>query len=142
MSVAKIGDKVKVHYTGKLNDGTVFDSSVDKDPLEFQLGEGQMIAGFEKAVTGMEPGDSVTANIPSEEAYGERKTEMMVEVPKAEVPANIDPQVGQQLAIQQADGNSLPVVVTVVEEDKIVLDANHPLAGKDLTFEIKLVEVS
>lgn len=142
MSVAKIGDKVKVHYTGKLDDGTVFDSSVDREPLEFKLGEGQMIAGFEKAVTGMETGDSVTANIPSNEAYGDRKKEMMVEVPRKDVPNNIDPQVGQQLAIQQADGNSLPVVVTAVEEDRIVLDANHPLAGKDLTFEIQLVEVS
>lgn len=141
MTVAKIGDKVKVHYTGKLNDGTVFDSSLEREPLEFKLGEGQMIAGFEKAVTGLETGSSVTTNIPSDEAYGERKKEMMVEVPKKDVPENIEPQVGQQLAIQQEDGNSLPVVVTAVEDNKIVLDANHPLAGKDLTFEIKLVDV-
>ena len=142
MEAAKKGDRVKVHYTGKLQDGTVFDSSVDRDPLEFTLGDGNMIQGFDKAVQGLKKGETVTANIPSTEAYGPRKTEMMVEVPKAEVPENINPVVGQQLAIQQADGQSMPVVVAEVNDDKIVLDANHPLAGKDLTFEIELVEIA
>lgn len=142
MEVAKKGDRVKVHYTGKLQDGTVFDSSIEREPLEFTLGDGNMIKGFDKAVEGMEKGQTVTANIPSAEAYGDKKDEMMVEVPLSEVPENINPTVGQQLSIQQANGQSLPVVVTNVTEEKIVLDANHPLAGKDLTFEIQLMEIA
>lgn len=142
MEAAKKGDRVKVHYTGKLQDGTVFDSSVDREPLEFTLGDGNMIKGFDTAVLGMQKGDTVTAEIPSAEAYGEKKEDMFVEVPKAEVPENIKPEVGQQLQVQQANGQSMPVVVADVTEDKIVLDANHPLAGKDLTFEIKLVEIA
>lgn len=142
MEAAKKGDRVKVHYTGKLQDGTVFDSSVDREPLEFTLGDGNMIKGFDTAVLGMQKGDTVTAEIPSAEAYGEKKEDMFVEVPKAEIPENIKPEVGQQLQVQQANGQAMPVVVAEVMEDKIVLDANHPLAGKDLTFEIKLVEIA
>lgn len=142
MEAAKKGDRVKVHYTGKLQDGTVFDSSVDREPLEFVLGDGNMIKGFDTAVLGMQKGDTVTAEIPSAEAYGEKKEDMFVEVPKTEVPENIKPEVGQQLQVQQANGQAMPVVVAEVTEDKIVLDANHPLAGKDLTFEIKLVEIA
>lgn len=141
MEVAKKGNRVKVHYTGKLQDGTIFDSSIDREPLEFVVGDGNMIKGFDKAVEGMQKGETVTANIPSSEAYGERRTDMMVEVPIDQVPENINPAVGQQLSIQQANGQAMPVVVTAVSDDKITLDANHPLAGKDLTFEINLVEI-
>jgi peptidylprolyl isomerase len=142
MIAAKKGDRVKVHYTGKLQDGTVFDSSIDREPLEFTLGDGNMIKGFDAAVEGLQTGEKVTANIPSVEAYGEKKQDMFVEVPKAEVPENIKPEVGQQLQVQQANGQAMPVVVAEVTEDKIVLDANHPLAGKDLTFEIQLIEIA
>ena len=142
LEVAKKGDRVKVHYTGKLKDGSVFDSSVDREPLEFTVGDGNMIKGFDKAVEGLKKGETVTADIPSAEAYGERKSDMMVEVPKNEVPENIKPEVGQQLAVQQSNGQSMPVVVAEVTEDKIILDANHPLAGKDLMFEIELVEIA
>lgn len=141
MEVAKKGNRVKVHYTGKLQDGTIFDSSIEREPLEFVVGDGNMIKGFDKAVEGMQKGETVTANIPSSEAYGERRTDMMVEVPIDQVPENINPTVGQQLSIQQANGQNMPVVVAAVTADKITLDANHPLAGKDLTFEINLVEI-
>ncbi|MEQ8534300.1 MAG: peptidylprolyl isomerase [Imperialibacter sp.] len=140
MSVAKNGHPVKVHYTGKLDDGSVFDSSEGRDPLAFTLGQGQMIPGFEQAVLGMALGEVREASIPSKEAYGERSDELLVEVPIAQVPADINPEIGMQLAINDGD-KSRPVVVTAVEPDKIVLDANHPLAGKDLTFQIELVEI-
>lgn len=142
MSTAKKGDKVKVHYTGKLTDGTVFDSSLEREPIEFELGAGQMIAGFDKAVDGMAVGDKKTADIPSAEAYGDKRDDMMVPVPHDKVPEEIKPEVGMQLSMQQPDGQSLPVLVAEVNDDHIVLDANHPLAGKDLNFEIELVEIS
>lgn len=142
MAEAKKGDTVKVHYTGKLEDGTVFDSSVERDPLEFKLGNGNMIAGFENAVLGMEKGDSKSARIPYQEAYGERREDMKVEVPKTQVPEDLKPEVGQQLSIKQQDGTAVPVVVTDIDHEKIVLDANHPLAGKDLIFDIELVEIN
>lgn len=143
MSTVKDGDTVKVHYTGKLNDGSVFDSSQDREPLEFTLGEGQLIPGFENAVTGMEQGDSTTVNIPTDEAYGERRDDLELEVAKNELPDNIEPEVGMQLQMQQQEsGQAVPVQITKVEDDKVTLDANHPLAGKDLTFDIELVEVS
>ncbi len=142
MAQAQSGNTVKVHYTGKLEDGTVFDSSVNREPLEFKLGEGQMIQGFEQAVYGMAVGDSKTATIPSEQAYGPKSEDMILEVNRNEVPADLNPQVGQQLAIQQPDGHALPVTVTSVTDETITLDANHPLAGKDLIFEIKLVEIN
>ncbi|MDQ3535564.1 MAG: FKBP-type peptidyl-prolyl cis-trans isomerase, partial [Bacteroidota bacterium] len=112
MTEAKNGDTVKVHYTGKLEDGTIFDSSIDKEPLEFKIGNGNMIPGFEKAVLGMELGDSKTANIPYQEAYGEKRKEMVVEVPKAQVPDDITPEVGLQLSIEQQDGGPIPVVIS------------------------------
>ncbi len=141
MSAAKKGDKVKVHYTGKLKDGSVFDSSQDREPLEFELGAGSMIAGFDKAVTGLKVGETTVANIPAEQAYGAVKDEMIIEVPKSQIPEDLDPKVGQQLAVQQPDGNSVPVVVKEVGNEKIIIDANHPLAGKDLTFDIELVSI-
>ncbi|WPP52558.1 FKBP-type peptidyl-prolyl cis-trans isomerase [Catalinimonas niigatensis] len=142
MTVAKNGNTVKVHYTGKLKDGTVFDSSLQRnEPLEFTLGQGNMIAGFEKAVDGMKVGDSTVADIPVGEAYGEVREDMILEVPKKDVPENITPEVGQRLAVQQKDGQSIPVTIAKVSEESITLDANHPLAGKDLVFEIELLEI-
>jgi peptidylprolyl isomerase len=143
LSKVKEGDTVKVHYTGKLtDDGTVFDSSRDRDPLEFTLGQGQLIPGFEEAVIGMEEGDSTTVDIASEDAYGERRDDLELEVSKSDLPDNIDPQVGMQLQMQQQEnGQAIPVQITAVEDETVKLDANHPLAGKDLTFDIELVEL-
>lgn len=142
MSVAKSGDAVKVHYTGTLNDGSVFDSSEGKDPIEFTIGQGQMIPGFENAVTGMNIGDKkADISIPSAEAYGEPREDMVIEVPKSNVPPEINPEVGQQLAVTRPDGQPMPVTVKEIKEEAIVLDANHPLAGKDLTFQIELVSI-
>ncbi|HNP20368.1 MAG TPA: peptidylprolyl isomerase [Fulvivirga sp.] len=141
MSGAKKGDSVKVHYTGKLHDGSVFDSSLNREPLEFEVGAGMMIAGFDKAVDGMNVGDKKTAKIPAAEAYGEKNTEMIIEVPKAQLPPDLKPEVGQQLSMQQPNGQALPVVVSNVMEETVEIDANHPLAGKDLVFDIELVEI-
>lgn len=141
MSKAKNGDKVKVHYTGKFKDGEVFDSSLEREPLEFTIGKGQVIPGFEQAVEGMSPGDIKTTDIPPEKAYGPRHEEMVTEVEKNRFPADMDPKVGQRLQLRQADGKMIRVTVTDVSESRVTLDANHPLAGKNLTFDIKLVEI-
>ncbi|MEX0680069.1 MAG: peptidylprolyl isomerase [Balneolales bacterium] len=137
----KEGDTVKVHYTGKIADGTVFDTSKEREPLEFTIGEGKLIPGFEKAVVGMNVGDNNTVTIPSDEAYGEKRDDMVVDVEKNQIPEDIKPEVGQQLQIQQKDGGTIPVVITDITDEKVKLDANHPLAGEDLTFEIEVVEV-
>lgn len=144
MSKVKEGDTVKVHYTGKLGDGSVFDTSRERnEPLEFTLGQGQLIPGFEKAVEGMNVGDSTTVDIPSGEAYGERRDDLELEVSRNELPDNIEPEVGMQLQMQQQqNGKAIPVQITEVSDEKVTLDANHPLAGKDLTFDIELVEIS
>ncbi len=142
MAEAKKGDRVKVHYTGKLQDGSVFDSSREREPLEFELGGGMMIKGFDAAVTGMQVGESKTAEIPADEAYGQHNDEMVIEVPKSQLPPDLKPEVGQQLGMQQPNGQSVPVRVTEVKEESIEIDANHPLAGKDLVFELELVEIS
>ena len=141
MSEVKKGDKVKVHYTGKLNSGEVFDSSIGKSPLEFEVGAGMMIAGFDAAVHGMKVGDKKTAEIPASEAYGEINQEMIVDISKSQLPPDLTPEVGQQLGMQQPSGQSIPVTVTAVKEETITIDANHALAGKDLIFEIELVEI-
>lgn len=141
MAQAKYGDTVKVHYTGRLADGTVFDSSLDRDPLQFTIGEGHLIPGFQQAVIGMNPGESKTATIPADEAYGPHREEMVVVVDREQFPRHLRPQVGQQLEIHQADDRTIVVMVTDVTETSVTLDANHPLAGKDLTFEIELVEI-
>jgi peptidylprolyl isomerase len=141
MAKAKTGDKVKVHYTGKLDDGTVFDSSEGKDPLEFTLGEGNIIPGFEKAVEGMETGASDTVQIEAENAYGPYQEEMVFAVPITDVPEELDPKVGEQLQVRQQDGSTVTVLVKEVDEKEVTLDANHPLAGKQLTFDIELVEI-
>ncbi len=142
MTQAKVGDSVKLHYTGSLNDGTVFDSSQGRDPLEFTLGQNQVIPGFENAVLGMSPGDSKTINIPAEQAYGPRREDMVIDVPPSEFPDNITPTVGDRLQIRQPNGGAFNVVVSAVSDTSVTLDGNHPLAGEDLTFEIELVEIS
>lgn len=141
MAEANEGDTVRVHYTGKLDDGTVFDTSREGDPLEFTIGEGQVIPGFEEAVVGMETGDSRETTIPPEKAYGDRQTERIVTVDRDQFPEEIQPEVGQRLEVQQPDGKSIPVTVARVGDDDVTLDANHPLAGRDLTFDLELVEV-
>lgn len=138
---AKKGDAVKVHYTGKLEDGSVFDSSISREPLGFTLGDGNMIKGFDLAVEGMIIGDKKTVTIPSEEAYGPRKDDMMIDVPRSQVPADITPEVGLDLMLQGGNGQPMPVKITHVDEEKIILDANHQLAGKDLIFDIELVKI-
>lgn len=137
----KQGDTIRVHYTGKLNDGTVFDSSTGHDPLEFQVGSGQLIPGFEKAVVGLAVGDRTTAQIPSEEAYGEHSPEGLIEVPRDRLPEEMKMEVGVQLQMQTHDGRPVPVRVVAVNEGGVTVDANHPLAGKDLTFDIEIVAI-
>jgi len=142
MSKATIGNKIKVHYTGKLEDGTVFDSSEGREPLEFVLGNGSLIKGFEDAVTGLAVGDKTIATLPPAEAYGDVREDMMVKVPVDQVPADIKPEVGLKLTVQQQDGQQVPVTVVDVTEEAITLDANHPLAGKTLVFEIEVLELT
>ncbi|MEM6752476.1 MAG: peptidylprolyl isomerase [Cyanobacteria bacterium P01_C01_bin.38] len=141
MAQAKAGDNVKVHYTGKLDDGTVFDSSVEREPLEFSLGSGNVIPGFEEAIVGMAPGESKTTQIPPEQAYGPTREELVITVEKEQIPTDLSVEVGQQLQISQNNGQVIPVIVTDVSDSKVTLDANHPLAGQQLTFDIELVEV-
>lgn len=141
MPQAKSGDTVKVHYTGKLEDGTVFDTSLSRDPLEFIIGAGSLITGFEQGVVGMTPGEWKTIEVPADEAYGPHHEEMVVVVNRNELPPNLKPEVGQRLQIRPRDGQTLVVAVTDVSESSVTLDGNHPLAGKDLTFDIQLVEI-
>jgi peptidylprolyl isomerase len=131
---------VKVHYTGTLDDGTVFDSSKEREPLEFTLGEGRVIPGFEAAVKDMEVGQSKTVTIPADEAYGQYRNDLLVPIEKRHLPKGLEPEIGQRLQMQKANGEMSIVTVTEVAEDKITIDANHPLAGKNLTFELELVE--
>lgn len=141
MAQVEDGNTVKVHYTGKFEDGTVFDTSADRDPLEFTIGRGQLIPGFEQAVIGMSPGESKTVNIPADEAYGQHNAEMLTEVDRSQFPADLNPEVGQQLQLNRSDGQTVVVTVASVSESTVTLDANHPLAGKDLIFDIQLVEI-
>ncbi len=141
MAKAKLGDTVKVHYTGKLDDGVEFDSSSGREPLKFTLGSKQVIEGFEKGVIGMEVNETKTLTVPSEEAYGPYHKELALDIPVEQFPPHIQPEVGQQLQLTQPDGQPINVMVTQVTETTVTLDANHPLAGKDLTFDIQLVEI-
>lgn len=141
MQTAKKGDQVKVHYTGKLTDGTIFDSSEGREPLAFEVGAGMMIKGFDAAVDGMAIEAKVTVEIPAAEAYGEAREEMIFDVPRTNLPPDMEPEVGQQLAMSQPNGQQMPVKVKEVHEDKVIIDANHDLAGKDLVFDIELVEI-
>ena len=135
------GDTVRIHYTGKMEDGTVFDSSLEREPLEFTLGEGTIIPGFEEAVMGMQVGQSKTVTISPEKAYGPHLDEMVLVIEREQLPPELNPTVGQRLQMQQQDGRAVIVLVTDVSETTMTVDANHPLAGKDLTFEIELVEI-
>lgn len=140
MAEAKNGDTVRIHYTGTLEDGSVFDSSEGQEPLEFTLGSGEVIPGFEAAIQGMQPGDKKEVTVVSDEAYGEHRSDWVLEVGREDFPTNIEPEVGQQLQLSQG-GQSFVVTVTDVSDASVTLDANHPLAGKDLTFELELVEI-
>lgn len=142
MSQAEKGSNVKVHYTGTLTDQTIFDSSREREPLGFTVGAGQMIPGFDAAVVGMKVGESKKVTIPADQAYGPKSEEAMVKVPKAQLPQGMEPEIGMQLEAKQQDGRSQILVVAEVLEEDVVLDANHPLAGKDLIFDIEMVEVS
>ena len=142
MTAAKNGDCVKIHYTGTLEDGTTFDSSAGRDPLEFTLGSGQVIVGFDEAVTGMKTGDKKNVSIPADKAYGERNEEMVITAPRDQVPKDIDPEVGQQLQMAGPDNQPIVVRITEVTDEHILLDANPPLAGKDLVFDIELVAIA
>ncbi len=142
MAAAQDGDTVKIHYTGTLGDGSVFDSSSGRDPLEFQVGSGQVIPGFDTAVRGLEVGAKKTSTIPAGEAYGQHQEQMVVDIPKTELPAELSPQVGQTLQATDGSGNPVALQVTAVADETITVDGNHPLAGKDLTFEIELVEIA
>ena len=142
MTQVKSGDTIKVHYTGKLEDGTVFDSSAGRDPLEFKVGSGQVIKGFDKGVTGMVIDDKKTINIPIDEAYGPHRKEMILEVPITQFPEDIKPEEGQKLQLRQENGQMMVVTVTDVAEENVMLDANHHLAGKPLVFDLELVEIN
>lgn len=141
MSQAKSGDRVTVHYTGRLEDGTVFDTSVGRDPLQFSIGGGDIIPGFEQAVMGMSPGDSKTETIPAENAYGDHHNEMVVVVDRQQIPEDMPLSIGQQLQVQQPGGEVIPVMITEISEAEVTLDANHPLAGETLIFDIELVAI-
>jgi peptidylprolyl isomerase len=141
MSIAGKGDAVKVHYTGRLLNGTVFDSSEGRSPLGFTLGDGNMIKGFDAAVYGMAVGDQKSVTIPCVEAYGEKREDMLLDIPMNQVPPSIKPEVGMELSLQNQMGQPVPVKVVYVDEEKITLDANHQLAGEDLIFDITLVSI-
>jgi peptidylprolyl isomerase len=140
MAQPQSGDRVKVHYTGRLDDGRVFDTSKDRAPLELTVGESQVIPGFEEALTQMEPGDAKTVIVPAEQAYGPHRPELLLTVDRAEFPEHIEPAVGQKLQVQH-DGRVSEVRVADVSDDQVTLDVNHPLAGKNLTFDLELVEI-
>ena len=141
MAEAKQGDTVQLHYMGKLQDGTIFDSSRERHPLQFTIGKGQVIAGFEQAVIGMKIGELKTARIPMEQAYGPHRDDMVVTMDRSKLPAGVNPKIGQRLEITQVDNQTSLVTVTEVTESTLTLDANHPLAGKELTFDLELVGI-
>jgi FKBP-type peptidyl-prolyl cis-trans isomerase 2 len=138
---AKVGDVAVVHYTGKLEDGVAFDSSIGAEPLKFTIGAGQMIPGFEEAVIGMAPGETKVVQIPPEKAYGHYKDERVIEMNLKDFPEDIKPEIGMMLQICESDGRAIPVQVTDVIDDIVTLDANHPLSERTLTFEIQLVAI-
>ena len=141
MQQVKNGDKVKVHYHGKLRNGDTFDSSEGREPLEFNVGGGLVIKGFDNGVMGMQVGDKKTVEIPVQDAYGEKQDEMMIEFPKDQFPAEMNPEVGMQLMMNNGAGQQFPVTVAEVRETTVVLDANHPLAGQELNFSVEVMDV-
>ena len=142
MSTAKKGDNVKVHYKGTLTSGEQFDSSEGRDPLEFTVGAGQMIKGFDDAIPGMAVGDKKTINIAPTDAYGEKNADAIIEFPKSNIPEDMKLEPGMKIQLHNQSGQPIPVVVTEVKDDVVILDANHELAGKELVFDIELVEIS
>jgi peptidylprolyl isomerase len=141
MAQAQNGDKVRVNYVGTLEDGTVFDSSLERDPMDFTIGDDQLIPGFQNAVVGMTQGDKKTVNIKADEAYGPYQEQLVQEIAKSNLPADLEVERGTRLSANDGQGNTIPVTVVEVKEETITLDANHPLAGEDLTFEITLVDI-
>jgi len=141
MNFAKGGDRIKVHYTGRLIDGTVFDSSKERDPLEFSIGSGSLIPGFENGVIGMAVGDTKVVTIPDIEGYGQKNEDLLVKIKRENLPDNITPEIGQTLQMSKQDGHPFSVTVTDIDEFSVTFDANHPLAGKTLLFEIELLAI-
>jgi peptidylprolyl isomerase len=141
MQQAQQGDKVRVHYHGTLQTGETFDSSEGREPLEFTVGSGQVIRGFEEGVKGMSVGEKRKLEIPVNDAYGETNKDLIIEFPMAQFPAEMSPEIGQQLMMSNGSGQSFPVTIKEIKEDSVLLDANHPLAGQDLIFNIELVEI-
>jgi len=141
MSEVKTGDTVRIHYTGTLKDGTVFDSSRDREPLEFTVGSGQIIPGLDSALPGMAVGEEKTVEVPSAQAYGAHDPNGRQEIPRTQIPPNIPLDHGAALQMQLPDGRTMPVTVAEITEDTVVLDANHPLAGQDLIFDVEMVEI-
>lgn len=142
MASAQTGDTVRVHYTGTLDDGTVFDSSLGQDPIEFTLGLGDVIPGFDRAVIGMNAGESKTVIIPAAEAYGPRNDEMLQPIPRSAIPAEIELAEGMVLHAEAPDGNHLSFTVVEIADEQVLIDGNHPLAGQDLTFALQLVAIA
>ncbi|MGD8590741.1 MAG: peptidylprolyl isomerase [Chromatiales bacterium] len=142
MSIAKSGDTVKVHYTGTLNDGSEFDSSRQRDPLEFTIDSGQVIAGFNEAITGMSVGDSKSVTIPANQAYGEHNPEMVQDVPRSAIPSDIELHEGMILSARNPEGRNLNFKVVEFNDEQVKVDGNHPLAGEDLTFQLELVAIN
>ena len=142
MAQAKNGDKVTVHYTGTLADGSEFDSTREAEALEFTIGDGQLIKGFDDAVTGMAIGETKTVNIPAEKAYGNVNEEMVFDIERSQFAEDVTPELGQRFQLDTPDGQQIVVTITAIEGDQITLDANHPLAGQDLTFELELMTIA
>ncbi|MDA7424958.1 FKBP-type peptidyl-prolyl cis-trans isomerase [Thalassococcus lentus] len=142
MTQVKSGDTVRIHYTGTLADGSTFDSSEGRDPLEFEVGSGQIIPGLDRAIPGMEVGEKKVVNIAADDAYGQPNPQAMQTVPRGDIPADIPLEVGLQLQVQTPTGQVMPVTVTEVTDEQVTLDANHPLAGKDLTFSFEIVSIA
>ena len=140
-ATAKLGDTVLVNYTGKLDDGSVFDTSQERGPLRINLGETRLIPGFQEAVVGMQQGQTKTATIPPEEAYGPRREEMVIDIDRGKLPPDLSPHVGQDLQLQTQTGQPVPAKVVGISDEAVKVDANHPLAGQELTFDIELVEI-
>jgi peptidylprolyl isomerase len=141
MQQVKNGDKVKVHYHGRLTSGETFDSSAGREPLEFEVGSGMVIKGFDDGVTGMKVGEKKTVNIPAEDAYGEKNPEMIIEYPREQFPETIELKEGEALVMSSASGQQFQVRIAGIKDDVVLLDANHPLAGEELIFDIELVEI-
>lgn len=141
LTTAQNGSRVRVHYTGRLDDGEVFDSSEGGTPLSFTIGDGQVIPGFENGVIGMATGDTRTVHIPCGEAYGEHRSDGVMQVPRGEFPSDMPLEVGTSIQGQQSSGQTVTFTIKAVSDDSVTLDANHPLAGQDLTFDLTMVSI-